>query len=106
MAFLLGDNLKVTVKITGLLDAKGQPVDPATLPKPPVWGVSDATLMGVTPAADGLSADFAGIALGAVQGNVTVTNADGTTAVGTLDFQVVAGDVASIQLTPGTPVAQ
>lgn len=90
-----------------------QPVDkkgaPAQVDGAPVWASSDATILTVTAAADGMSANVAGVAPGLARVVVTA-DADlgsGTTPLtGTLDFNVTGGGAVSISITPGTPTDQ
>jgi hypothetical protein len=83
-------------------DAAG---NPTTLPAGSVtWGASDPTILAVTPAADGMSADVAAQGpLGTAQVTVAVALDANTTLTGTLDVTVVASAAASIQIVPGTP---
>jgi hypothetical protein len=83
-------------------DAAG---NPAPLPAGSVtWTASDPTILVVTPAADGMSADVAAQGpLGTAQVTVAVALDDGTTLTGALDVTVVASAAATIQIVPGTP---
>ena len=66
------------------------------------WSSDDnGAVVTVTPAADGLSCNFAAVAPGSA--NITVT--DGTLSGSDL-ITVTAGPVASLVLTPGTPAAE
>lgn len=70
----------------------------------PAWSVSDATVLAITPSADGMSAEIIALGpLGAGQVNVSANNADGTTVAGTLDVQVAASDAVSANITAGAP---
>jgi len=84
-------------------DAAG---NPAPLPAGSVtWGISDPTILAITPAADGMSADVAAQGpLGTAQVLVSVALDPTTTLTGTLDVTVVASAAATIQIVPGTPV--
>jgi hypothetical protein len=84
-------------------DAAG---NPAPLPAGSVtWGVSDPTILAITPAADGISADVAAQGpLGTAQVTVSVAlDATSTPKTGSLDVTVVASAVATIQIVAGTP---
>lgn len=97
MSLIMTDVQHVSATLSGV-DAKG---NPASFSGVPTWQVSDPTILAVTPAADGLSADIAAVgALGTAQVSVT----DGTlTGVGSIQ---VNGDAAtSLNLTFGTPAA-
>jgi len=87
------------------LDAAG---NPATLPAGSVtWGVSDPTILAVTPSDDGMSADVAAQGpLGTAQVTVAVAldpSDPSKTLTGTLDVTVVASAAATIQIVPGAP---
>lgn len=95
------------------VDLSIQPVDkkgkPAQLDGIPVWASSDETVITVTPSADGLSAVAVGVAPG--QARVVVTadadlGAGVTDITGTLEFNVVAGSAATINITAGAPTDQ
>ena len=83
-------------------DAAG---NPTTLPAGSVtWGVSDPTILAVTPSDDGMSADVAALGpLGTAQVTVAVVLDANTTLTGSLDVAVVASAAATIQIVPGTP---
>lgn len=87
-----------------------QPVDSVGNPAPVegiVWSVSDATLLTVTPAADGLSAVCEAVGpLGTAQVNVSADADMGSgvvTITGVLDIQIVAGQATSINIGSGAP---
>lgn len=85
-------------------DAKG---NAATLPNPPAWTVSDPTILSVTPAADGMSAEVAAVGPeGTAQVVVTADLGGGQNATGTLNVTVVGSAATNIAVTPGTPVSQ
>jgi hypothetical protein len=66
------------------------------------WSSDDAgAVLTITPSADGLSAVFAAVA----PGSATISATDGTLSASDL-VTVTAGAVASLVLTPGTPVAE
>jgi uncharacterized protein YjdB len=72
----------------------------------PQWQSSDESIVTITPAVDGASADvLAAGKLGTAQVSVTVQAGDQSLA-GTLDVQVVAGSAASISISAGTPSEQ
>lgn len=87
------------------VDAAG---NPATLPPGAVtWTSSNPSVAPVTPSADGMSADVSAAGpLGTAQIGVSVAVSPSTTLTGSLDVTVVAGDAATIQIVPGTPVAK
>lgn len=90
-----------------------QPVDkkgkPALVDGVPVWAGSDDTVILVTAAADGMSANVVGVAPGTARVVVTA-DADLGTGVtnitGTLDFNITGGAAATVTITAGTPVDQ
>jgi len=101
----LRDDQQVTLTI--------QPVDKKGAPAPvdgvPVWASSDATVVAVTPAADGMSAVVVGVAPGTARVVVTAdadTGAGVTDLTGTLDFTVTGGSAVSITITAGEPTDQ
>ena len=99
------DDQQVALTIA-IVDKKGKP---AQVDGIPVWASSDETVITVTPAADGMSANVIAVAPGA--GRVVVTaDADlgaGTTDLtGTLDFNVLAGGAVTISISAGTPTDQ
>ncbi len=100
MTLQLTDSQKVTLTITGGLDAKGAPV---TITDVPTWVSNTPTVLAVAPAADGLSADcVAGVA-----GTAQVVITDPTSGItDTVDFVVVSGALASFAVTAGVPVSQ
>lgn len=102
----LQDVQQVTLSIQPV-DAKG---NPAVLPAPPVWSASDATILTVTAATDGLSALAVAVgALGSAQVTVTAQpDVDPSIApiVGTLDVTVVSSDAVSLTIQAGVPVVQ
>lgn len=100
---VLTDLQKCDLSVT-FVDSLGNPV---TLPAAPVWAVSDATVLAITPSTDGLSASVSAAGkTGSAQVSVTGTNADGTPVVGTLDVQVTASDAVSANIAAGTPTAK
>lgn len=98
---------------TQQVDLSIQPVDkhghPAPVDGVPVWDSSDASILTVTPAADGLSAVAVAVAPGTAQVNVTA-DADlgaGTVPIsGVLDVQVNVGTAVSVNINAGTPTEQ
>lgn len=92
---------------TQFLDKKG---NPAPVQGVPVWATSDATILSVTPEADGLSATIvANGPLGTAQVSVTADAdlGDGVKpVVGTLDVNIVAGEAVSANISAGTPTEQ
>lgn len=86
-------------------DAAGNPIADAVFTIPPGWQSSDPTVVTVTPAADGLSADIVTTGkLGQAQITVTGTSVDGRTITGIGDVSVVTSGPATFRLNFGTPV--
>src|ERR1700738_1194625 len=78
MALVMTDIQSVPIAVSGGLDAKN---NPAPIKGPVNWGVSDATILTVTPATDGMSAQVgAAGALGTAQVNATDTGDPGSPA--------------------------
>lgn len=106
MALILTDVQKVGLSVS-FVTAKG---NPAAVDGLPVWSVSDATVLSVVPAADGLSAEVVAVGpLGTSQVSVTADAdlGEGVRAlIGTLDVSVVASEAASIVINAGVPAAQ
>jgi hypothetical protein len=102
----LTDIQKVNLTIQPV-DAKG---NPATVPVPPTWTSSDATILTVTPAADGLSAVALAVGpLGTAQVTVKVQpdiDPSVPALVGTLDVEVVGSDAVSLSIKADAPVNQ
>jgi len=91
----------------GFLDKKG---NPATVDGLPVWSVSDATILSVQPAADGLSATIVangplGLSQVSISGDADLGEGM-KPVVGTLDVTVVAGEAVSATINAGTPTEQ
>lgn len=99
------DDQQVALTIS-IVDKKGKP---AQVDGVPAWAGSDDTVITVTAAADGMSANVVGVAPGSARVVVTA-DADlgtGTTDLtGTLDFNVLAGGAVSISIAAGTPTDQ
>ncbi len=100
MPFTKGDALIITV--VNAVDAAGAPS--TDFPAPIVWSASDATILVLTPSADGLSAT--GTLL--EDGTVTVTATSGSISASTV-INGVAGQVVSFALSvavavPAAPV--
>lgn len=95
---------KVPASITPV-DAKG---NPAQVEGAPVWTSSAQSIVMVTPAADGLSADITPTGtLGTAQVNVTADadlGAGVTSITGILDVQTVAGQAVSLKINTGEAV--
>lgn len=105
MALLLTDTQKVTFSIQPV-DAKGFP---AKVDGAPVWGVSDASVGTITPAADGLSAEFVAGFPGICQVTVDADADLGAGIVplrGTADVEVEAGAAVGLVVTAGIPSEQ
>lgn len=96
--FTMTDSQKATLKIQPV-DKRGNPTaETGTV----VWATSDPNLLGLAPAADGLSCE---IAASGPLGQCQVTVNDGI-ATGILDVGIVAGAEASIAISAGAPVEQ
>lgn len=84
--------------------------NPATVDGSPSWGVSDPTILSVTPSADGTSAVVKALGpLGTCQLNVSgdADLGDGVTQVGgTLDVEVKAGQAVAATISAGAPRQQ
>lgn len=94
------DTETVVVTIANGKDARG---NPASLPAAvPTWSVSDATILSVVPAADGMSASVS--AAGAT-GTAQVTAVDGT-ASQSADVTIVGGPAKTFDLNFSTPTQQ
>ena len=105
MALLLTDTQKVTFSIQPV-DAKGAP---AKVDGAPVWTVTDPTVGVITPAADGLSAEFVAGLPGVCQVAVSADADLGegiVTIQSTADVQVEGGQAVSLPVTAGVPEAQ
>lgn len=82
--------------------------NPAAVDGVPVWTVSDATILTVTAADDGMSATVAAVGpAGQAQVSVTANAEMDSTlpaipVIGLMDMQVVAGDAALAVITPGS----
>ena len=103
-ALQLTDMQQVTCTISAV-DKKG---NPAPLPAGTVtWSVNSPSVVAVTAAPDGLSANLVAGGLGTATVSVIVADTSGTTiAAGSLDVTVTGGPAASIVITPGTPTNQ
>jgi hypothetical protein len=101
----LRDDQKTTLSISPV-DAKGKP---AAIDGAPTWASSDETVISLEVAGDGMTAVANGVAPGTARVVVTA-DADlgsGTTPItGTLDFNVTAGQAATITITAAPPASQ
>jgi hypothetical protein len=96
---VLKDTQHVLLSVTPV-DKHGHPAD---LDAPPTWASSDESILTVTAAADGLSADAATVGnIGTCQVSVQGVE-NGNTLTGTLDVSVVGGDAVELAVTAGTP---
>ena len=101
-------NLKANDQLPVSLQAADEFGNPtaANFDSPPSWSSSDASVVAVAAAADGLSAVLSSPAGKLSGATVQVAGTVGGVAVqGSLQLTVVAGDTAEITLVPGTPVA-
>jgi hypothetical protein len=100
--FILTDIQHVTATLE-IDDAAGNPVADS-FASPPTWSSSDATVVTVTPAVDGLSADIASTGkLGTAQVSVQGTDVDGRALTGLETVQVVTSAASTFKLQFGTP---
>jgi hypothetical protein len=102
---ILTDSQKVALALAPA-DAAGNPA-PIDVSTPPVWSSSDDTVLTVTAAADGMSADAVttgklGTATISVSADADPSSATKTIA-GTLDVQVLAGEAVSLGISAGNP---
>ncbi len=100
--------LTTAEKVGLTIQPQDQYGNPARVDGVPAWGLSDETVGTLTPAADGLSAEFVTSgALGTTQVNVQVDADLGGAVrpvVGTLDIQVEASEAVTVGIIAGTPV--
>lgn len=102
MALQLTDIQKTTLHVVAL-DARN---NPATLDTPPTWSVSDATVISLTVAPDGLSADIAAVGPdGNSQVNVQAV-VGGNTIAGSLDVTVISSAATTLQISADKAVDQ
>jgi hypothetical protein len=84
--------------------------NPARVDGTPAWSTSDATILTVEPAADGMSAVAKAVgAVGTAQVNVTADADLGegiTPLAGVLDVEVLAGQAVAVNIAAGTPEEQ
>lgn len=103
MALILTDEQKVSLAI----DPRTAAGNPAKLDGAPVWSVSDANVLALTVAEDGLSAVVTATgALGASQVSVTADAdlGEGVRPIAAvLDVTVVAAEAATLAITAGAP---
>lgn len=101
-------NLSIDEKVSVALAITDRTGAPARVDGAPVWATSDATLLAVTAAADGLSAELVAGETADAVATVTVTAdadlGDGVMPiVGVLTVALTGGRAQFIALTPGTP---
>lgn len=98
------DNQTVSVTLE-VDDVANNPIANAVFTVPPGWQSSDPTIVTVSAAADGLSANVTTTGkLGQAQITVTGTAVDGRTITGIGDVSVVTSGPATFKLNFGTPV--
>ncbi len=98
------DNQTVSVTLE-VDDVANNPIANAVFTVPPGWQSSDPTIVTVSAAADGLSANVTATGkLGQAQITVTGTAVDGRTITGIGDVSVVTSGAATFKLNFGTPV--
>lgn len=101
VAFQLHDFEQVDLTVEAL-DAEGNPADASIS-----WASSDETIVALSAASGNTVTAIASPGtggLGAATVTVTATdNSDGDVTTATFDIEVVAGDVATINVVPGTP---
>jgi hypothetical protein len=103
VAFQLHDSEQVLLSVAAT-DAEGNPSG-ATI----AFSSSDDTIVAVTDNGDGTALAVASpgaAGLGSATVSVTATDADGSTASGAFDIEVIPGDTVAVNITPGTPEAK
>jgi hypothetical protein len=102
MSLILTDEQKCSLSVA-FTTAAGHP---APVDGVPQWSVSDANVLNLTVAADGMSAVVASGALGTAQVNVQADADLGsgvTTISGVLDVEVKPAQAVSVGISAGTP---
>ena len=106
MSLILTEDQKIGLSIA----PKSKKGNPAKLDGVPVWESSDAAILGVTAAADGLSASVAAAgALGTAQVSVrgdADLGAGVREIIGMIDVEVVGGEATIIEIATGSPEPQ
>ncbi len=102
MSFIITDSQALHFAPT-FKDKKQQPTTPKT---PPTWSVSDSTIINVVPSADGLTADVVAVGPLTPPGTSVQVQVQTGAITGTADIQVIAGDVASVDMGAGAPTEQ
>jgi hypothetical protein len=100
VAFQLHDTEQVPVSVAAT-DAEGNPSGAAI-----TFSSSDDTIAAVTDNGDGTAVVVASpgaAGLGTASITATATDADGSTASGTFDVEVIPSDTVAVNITPGTP---
>lgn len=98
----VNDSLPITVQAA---DEFGNPVV-GGFDSPPSWSSSDESVAVVAVADDGLSASVTSPAGKLASASIQVSGlVSGQAVLGSLQIDMVAGDVASLVLSPGAPVA-
>ncbi len=100
-------NVVITIDPNDIKDKKG---NVAKLDGPPSWGTDNSDLLALTPADDGMSCKVSAVGL---IGTCTLqVSGDGdlgpgvSLALGSLGFEIAAGNAAVITINPGTPTEQ
>lgn len=109
---LIKDIRMLVLPVDHKVPASIQPVDakgnPAAVEGAPVWSSSADTIVTVTAASDGMSAEIVPVGpLGTAQINVSADADLGSgvkAIVGVLDVQTAAGEAVSLQILTGAPV--
>lgn len=102
MQLKVNDMLPISLQVA---DEFGNPTV-ASFDAAPVWNSSDETVAVLAVAVDGLSAEVTSPAGKIASATVQVSGMVGGVAVlGSLQLDMIAGDVASIVMVPGVPVA-
>lgn len=102
MQLKVNDMLPVSIQAA---DEFGNPTG-AIFDAPPAWSSSDVSVAAVVAAADGLSVQVTSPAGKLASATVQVSGlVGGAAVVGSLQIDMIAGDVAEIVLAPGVPVA-
>lgn len=99
MSFTLKDNQTVTFAVSGK-DAVG---NAAPLTGVPVFAVDDASILTLVDNGDGTGSVTSTAVIGVATLSVTDAETNGANFIGSLAFDVIAGDVAAVSIDPGVP---
>lgn len=99
MSFTLKDNQKVSFGVSGK-DSHGHD---AVLTGTPVFAVDDSSILTLVDNGDGSGSVTAVGAIGSATLSVTDSETDGQSFIGSVAIDVIAGDVAAVEIALGTP---